>query len=187
MSGPFLWYLNRGTGVVLLVLLSLTTVLGVLATGRRFTPLWPRFVTQGLHRALAGISVALLFVHAATAVIDEYVDIRWWQALSPWGATYKPLWLGLGTLALDLIAVVAVTSVLRNRIPHRAWFVTHLLSYAAWLASVVHGIYIGTDAHRDWMVTVTMACAGLVGAATAYRVMVGVRTWREGRVQEAWS
>src|SRR4051812_21139442 len=57
MTSPLLWYLNRGTGVVLLVLFSATVVLGVLATGRSATPLWPRFVTQGLHRSLAALSV----------------------------------------------------------------------------------------------------------------------------------
>ena len=50
MTGPLLWYANRGTGVVLLVVFSLTVLLGVLATDRAVSPWWPRFVTQGLHR-----------------------------------------------------------------------------------------------------------------------------------------
>ena len=58
MTSPLLWYLNRGTGVVLLVLFTATVVLGVLATGRSTTPLWPRFVTQGLHRSLAALGRA---------------------------------------------------------------------------------------------------------------------------------
>ncbi len=109
-TSPLLWYLNRGTGIVLLLLMTLTTVLGVLATARTFHPSWPRFVTQSLHRALAGTSVLLLVVHAVSAVVDEFVDIRWWQALVPWGATYQPLYLSIGTLALDLVALVVVTS-----------------------------------------------------------------------------
>ena len=146
MTTPILWYLNRGTGVALLVLFTLTVVLGVLSTGRGFTTLWPRFLTQGLHRTLAGLSTGLLLAHALTAVIDEYVDIRWWQAVVPFGATYEPLWLALGTLSLDLTVMVVVTSLLRSRISTRAWFLIHLLSYAAWLAAVVHGLGIGTDA-----------------------------------------
>ena len=44
--------------------------------------------------------------HVVTAVVDTYVDIRWWQAFVPWvGASYMPLWLGLGTVALDVIAM----------------------------------------------------------------------------------
>ena len=63
----------------------------------------PRFVAQSLHRNLA-LSVAVLLVAARDhGGRRQYVDIRWWQALVPVGATYMPLWLGLGTVALDLI------------------------------------------------------------------------------------
>ena len=104
-DGPLLWYLNRGTGVVVLVLLTLTTVLGIASIGGRPARGVPRFVTQALHRNAALLAVVLLAAHVASAVVDTYVDIRWWQAFWPFGATYEPLWLGLGAVALDLMAV----------------------------------------------------------------------------------
>ena len=70
MTSPLLWYLNRGTGVVLLIAFTATVVLGVLATGRSATPLWPRFVTQGLHRSLAALSVFMLVAHVVSAVVE---------------------------------------------------------------------------------------------------------------------
>jgi methionine sulfoxide reductase heme-binding subunit len=178
MTSPLLWYLNRGTGVVLLVVFSLAVVLGVLATGRSVSPLWPRFVTQGLHRTLAALSVLLLVSHAVSAVADEYVDIRWWQAVLPFGATYEPLWLGLGTLALDLTLVVVATSLARGRLPHRAWFLVHLTTYAAWVAGVVHGIGIGTDAGHGWMAATTVGCVLAVVLAVTARVVAVARGGR---------
>jgi sulfoxide reductase heme-binding subunit YedZ len=182
MDGPLLWYVNRGTGLVLLVLLTLTTVMGVLAT-RGDTRRWlPRFVTQSLHRNLSLLSVTLLFVHVVTAVADEYVDIRWWQALVPFGATYKPLWLELGTLALDLVVVVALTSLLRRRLPHRRWRAVHLTAYAAWALSVAHGLGIGTDATARFMVGPTLACVAMVGAAGSVRALWAAdSSWRARR------
>lgn len=171
MTTPLLWYLNRGTGIVLLVVFSLTVVLGVLATGRSVSPLWPRFVTQGLHRTLAALSVLLLLTHAVTAVVDEYVDIRWWQAVVPFRASYEPLWLGLGALALDLTLVIAATSMARGRLPHRVWFAVHLTTYAAWAAGVVHGVGIGTDATHGWMVGITLWCVIAVVVAAGARVV----------------
>ena len=110
----------------------------------------PRFVTQNLHRNLALGSVLLLLAHIVTAVADEFVDIRWWQALVPFGATYAPLWLELGTVAFDLMIVVTVTSLLRHRLGVRSWRAVHLTSWAAYVAAVVHGFGIGTDLrHRD--------------------------------------
>lgn len=144
-DGPLLWYLNRATGVVLLVLLTLSVVLGVLAMGGRPGRAVPRFVSQSLHRNIALIAVVALVAHVVTAVVDSYVDIRWWQALVPVGATYKPLWLELGTFSLDLLAVVVITSLLRNRLGHRSWRAVHVLSWAAWSVAVAHAAGIGTD------------------------------------------
>lgn len=171
MTSPTLWFLNRGSGVVLLVLFTVTVVLGILATGRSTKPLWPRFITQGLHRALAALSMVLLALHAISAVVDEYVDIRWWQALSPMGATYKPLPLGLGTFALDLLVIVTVTSLLRARMPHRPWFLLHLLTYAAWLAAIVHGLLIGTDTKHGWLLWLNVACIAATAIAVIARLL----------------
>ncbi len=175
MSGAATWYLNRGTGVVLLVLLTLVTVLGIAATGRGFSALWPRFATQALHRRLALLATVLLGVHATTAVVDDYVDITWWQALIPVGATYKPLWLGLGTLALDIFAALAITGALRSRMPARAWRGIHLTAYLCWAIAMAHGVGIGTDARASWYLGLTLGCGALVLAATTVRI-VKVRT-----------
>ena len=176
MTAPLLWYLNRGTGIALLVVFSVTVVLGVLATGRSSTPLWPRFVTQGLHRTLAALSVLLLVGHAVTAVVDEYVDIRWWQAFVPFGGTYERWWLGLGALALDVTLLIVATSLARARIPHRVWFAVHLTTYAAWAAGVAHGIGIGTDSQRGWLAAITLGCVVAVAVAALAQVVDVVRS-----------
>lgn len=175
MTSPFLWYLNRGTGVVILLLLTATTVLGVLATGRRFNRVWPRFLTQGLHRTLAGLSVAVLTVHVVSAVADDYVDIRWADAILPFGGSYQPFWLGLGTLSLDLMAVVVMTSLLRSRLPHRLWAGVHLLAYASWAVAVGHGVGIGTDVGAGWMVGTVVCCVVAVTAAGLTRLVLALR------------
>ncbi len=48
----------------------------------------------------------MLVAHVVSAVVDSYVDIRWWQAFVPFGSTYEPLWLALGAISLDLLALV---------------------------------------------------------------------------------
>lgn len=184
-SDPILWYLNRSTGVVLLVALTATTALGVLALGGRAGTGLPRFVTQSVHRNLALLSVTLLAAHVLSAVTDTFVDIRWWQAVVPFGATYQPLWLALGTISLDLMVLVVVTSLLRDRLGHRTWHAVHLLSWACWAASVVHGLGIGTDlglrpadllaADHRWASVPTLACVGVVALAVLVRTWRGVR------------
>jgi len=180
MDGPLLWYLNRATGTVLLVLLTLSVVLGVLAMGGQPGRVVPRFVSQSLHRNVALIAVTALIAHVVTAVVDSYVDIRWWQALIPVGATYKPLWLGLGTLSLDLLVVIVVSSLLRERLGHGFWRAVHLLSWIAWAAAVVHAVGIGTDlaSPSGLAVLPTVACVASVPLALVVR---GLRAVDESR------
>jgi hypothetical protein len=60
LDGPALWFANRGTGFVLLVLLTFSTMLGVLSTARFSPRLWPRMLTQGLHRNVSLLAVTFL-------------------------------------------------------------------------------------------------------------------------------
>ena len=164
-----LWGLNRGTGVVALVLLSVTTVLGVLALGGRPGRRLPRFVTQAVHRNLALLGVVTVVVHVVTAVADEFVDIRWWQAVVPFTGAHERLWLGVGALALDLLLVVTVSSLLRTRLRPRVWRGLHASAYLLWLTSILHGIGMGSDL-RDRLWVVTVGCAATVCTAGAWRL-----------------
>jgi sulfoxide reductase heme-binding subunit YedZ len=170
MTDPMLWFANRGTGFVMLVLLTLATMLGVLSTARMSTPLWPRMLTQGLHRNVSLLAVTFLAAHVVTAVLDSFVDIRWWQAFVPFSGTYKPLWLGFGALALDLLVAVTATSVLRHRMSHRPWRAVHVLAYAAWGLGLIHGLGIGTDSATVWGAALTYGCLAAVFVAVLVRL-----------------
>ncbi|MEP7035360.1 MAG: ferric reductase [Dermatophilaceae bacterium] len=170
MNGPMLWFANRGTGVVLLVLLTLSTMLGVLSGARVTTGIWPRMLSQGLHRNVSLLAVALLAAHVTTAVVDTFVDIRWWHAFVPFAGTYKPVWLGLGALALDLLIAVTLTSILRHRMSHRPWRAVHLLAYVAWGLGLVHGMQMGTDSASAWGAAINISCLAAVGVAVLARI-----------------
>ncbi len=169
-EGPLLWFLTRGTGVALLLVLTASLALGMLTAGRRAGGVVPVFVPQSLHRNLSVLGLGLVVLHIATAVADTFVDIRWWQALSPWGATYEPFWLGLGTLAFDLMVLVAFTSAIRSRVSATGWHRVHLLGYAVWPIAFAHGAGMGTDAPEPWARTVGLGCLSVVLLALAVRV-----------------
>lgn len=172
-EGPLLWYLNRSSGVVALVLLTLATLLGVLALGGRPGSRVPRFVVQSVHRNVALIAVVTVVVHVVTAVVDEFVEIRWWHAVVPFTGGYERIWLGLGATALDLLLVVTVSSLLRHRLRRRTWYSLHQAVYLLWLASVLHGAGMGTDLGNRWW-PVTVGCVGAVAAAVAWRLTLAV-------------
>ena len=175
-EGPLLWYVNRSTGLVLLALLTLTLLLGVLSTRGSAGGRLPRFVVQGLHRNIGLLSMVMLGLHIASAVLDEYVDIRWWQSFAPWHLRYEPLWLALGIVAFDLMLAVVLTSLLRERLPHRLWAGLHLGAYAAWVVSVAHGLGIGTDTGAGWARWFYVGSTVVVLATVALRLAGGGRS-----------
>jgi len=166
----FTWFLNRGTGVILLILMTVSVALGVLSTVRASSVFWPRFVTQRLHRNISLLAVALLIAHAAAAVIDDFVNIRWWDAFVPFVGDYQPLWLGLGTLATDFIIITVLTGLSRTRFGSRTWRTIHLTSYLGWGAGLGHGFGIGTDSRQTWSIAVSVACVGVVAGSVAVRL-----------------
>jgi len=175
MNGPALWFANRGTGFVLLVLLTLATMLGVLSTVRRSPRLWPRMLTQGLHRNVSLLAVTFLALHVTTAVADTFVDISWWNVFVPFSGTYKPVWLGCGALALDLLVAVTATSLLRHRMSHRPWRAVHVLAYGAWGLGLLHGLQMGTDAATAWGAALDYGCIAAVLLAVLVRLGLLVR------------
>ena len=170
-----LWFLNRGTGVVLVAVLTLSVALGVLATAPGGSRRWPRFALQTLHRNISLLACALLLAHAVSPVLDSYVShyaaVTWLDVAVPFVSAYKTLGLGLGTLALDLIAVIVLTSLARQRFSHRTWFRLHLLTYVSWALGVVHGLLVGTDARTSWGLAVTAASIVVVAVAVVVRLL----------------
>lgn len=178
MTSETLWYANRATGAVCLILFTLVVLLGIAVRLRARIPGLPRFGTVSLHRTLSLSATAFLALHITTATVDSYVDITFLDALIPFVSDYQPLWLGLGTVALDLMLAVLITSLLRARIGHRTWRTTHWLAYASWPVALVHGIGIGTDTGTDWMTWLTVACVAAVLTAFGVRVALGARASR---------
>ncbi len=167
-SEPVLWFVARASGLVSLLALTLSVVLGI-AAGARTTAV-PRFVTQGLHRAAAMTGVLLLVVHICSVVMDPFVPLEWTDVVLPFDTDYLTLWTGLGTLAIDVLIVVVVSSLLRHRMGPRTWWLIHLSAYAAYGLSVAHGLGAGTDAGEPLVVAMTVGSVGAVLAALALRL-----------------
>jgi len=169
------WYVIRASGVVALGLLTVTVVLGLLNRSRVTSDRWPRFVIDRLHRNASLLAIAFLCVHIVTAITDTWVSVRLVDVFIPFRGTYRPLWVGLGATAVDLLAAVIVTSLVRVRLGVKTWRGVHWLAYLAWPVAVAHGLGIGTDSGQIWMLGIEVICIGSVLAALAVRLAAPVR------------
>jgi methionine sulfoxide reductase heme-binding subunit len=164
------WYLTRGTGLVALILLTASVVLGIVTTVRWKGERWPRFVVAALHRNISLLVTAFLAVHIATSVMDSFAPIHWIDAIVPGVSVYRPLWLGLGALSADLFIAVAATSLLRRWIGHGVWRAVHWVAYLSWPLAVVHGLGTGTDTRVGVVQILTLLCVLAVLGAIWWRI-----------------
>jgi predicted ferric reductase len=169
-SSTAYWYLTRATGVVSLLLLTLVVALGVADVSRISSPYWPRFLTDGVHRRASMLAVVFLVIHIITSVLDTYAPISLLDAIIPFHSTYRPIWLGLGAAAFDLLLAVLITSLVKARVGVRNWRLIHWLAYACWPLAVVHGLGTGSDVRRSWMLLLDVVCVAVVLGAVWLRV-----------------
>jgi sulfoxide reductase heme-binding subunit YedZ len=173
IGGKAFWFLTRASGLVAIVLLSATIVLGVVASVGWTTTRWPRFLSQDVHRNLSLLCLAFVGVHVVTTVADGYVPIGFLDTVLPFRSPYRPLYLGLGALCLDLLLAVLITSGLRHRIGYGSWRFVHWLAYLCWPIALIHGLGSGTDTPLPLVLAVEAACTVAVLVAFAWRLGTG--------------
>ena len=170
MTDRAVWYLMRASGVTALLLLTGVVVLGVLTSRKTSLPTLPRFATMTLHRSVSLLAVVFLAVHVVTAVLDPYASVRLVDTVLPFLGSWRALWLGLGTLGLDMLVALVVSSLLMKHIKRRAWRAIHWLGYAVWPVAFLHAIETGSDAGTLWLRVLAVAMLAAIAAATAWRL-----------------
>jgi sulfoxide reductase heme-binding subunit YedZ len=175
VSSTTLWYATRASGLMALILLTLTMVLGITTTTRARAKNWPGFAQQEMHRRISIIAVVFLGIHVLTSVLDTYVNISWAAIVVPFTSSYGRFWVGVGAISLDLMLAVFVSSLLRSRMSPAAWRALHWLAYLSWPVAVAHTFGMGTDAREGWVIVLGVACVAAVGAALAWRLRAAAR------------
>lgn len=166
------WYAARAAGVVAYALLTGGVLLGVLLAGKARLARWPAFAVTDVHRFLSLLTGVFVGLHVYALVLDRYAHVSVVTLLVPGATSYRPFWVALGTVALELLAAVGLSNLLRRRLGHSRWRRLHYLTFAVWLAATAHGIGAGTDAGAGWLRMLYVVSVGSVAAAV---------TWRAGR------
>jgi sulfoxide reductase heme-binding subunit YedZ len=164
-----LWYVSRASGLVSLGLLTTSMVLGLLTARRRGVHHVSAPVRAALHRNISLLMVAFISAHVVTAIVETYVDIGWLSLLLPFTSGYEKLWVGLGTLALDLLIAITVTSIWRDRISNQKWKLVHGTSYAMWPIVFFHAVGTSTT-DGTVLLVLSFSCLVAVVAATCWRL-----------------
>lgn len=168
MNGT-VWYFARSAGVVAYLLLSSSVFLGVLLAGKERT-VWPRFAVEEVHRFLGILTGVFIVLHGGSLLLDRVVPIGLGQELVPFTSPYRPLAVGLGVTAMELIAAVGISNRFRRSLPYGFWRKVHYLTLPAWLLASLHGVLAGTDRADPWFAALAAGvfCAVAVAALARF-------------------
>jgi DMSO/TMAO reductase YedYZ heme-binding membrane subunit len=136
------------------------------------TPKWPRLVTNELHGYLSLLALVFIVVHVLAVLVDPFTRFGLAEVLVPFVSHYRPVWMGLGIVALYLLLAVWLSSRLRTRIGYETWRSIHVLAYGVYAAATVHGLGTGSDTRSVWAPVVYASSVVVVGGLAARRLLV---------------
>jgi len=165
-----MWAFGRVSGIVALVLLTLSVLLGILTRSGRPLPGLPRFSISLIHRNVALLASIFLVFHVGSLLLDSYAKLNVVDVVVPFLGSYKPFWQGLGTVALDLLLAIIITSLFRKRLGVRLFKAIHWLTYAMWPIALAHSIGNGTNGTSGWFIGFAVASVAAVLTAVIWRV-----------------
>lgn len=179
-----LWALGRGAGITALAIMTVAVVTGILTRSGRPLGGLPRFGITELHRSTALLGTVLVAVHLIALLADPYAQLRLVDYVVPFLGAYRTFWLGLGTLAVDLLVAVVVTSLLRHRVGLRTFRLVHWAGYGLWPIALAHSLGNGTDSGAPWFLAVAATCTIVVLAALAWRLSSNFVEYDRVRVRD---
>ena len=172
----YLWLLGRVAGLSCFAALSIAVVSGVALRAGTFSGVATNRALNSTHRFVTVLWLPLGAVHVLALLLDQTARLAVWDVFLPFVASYDGrgrLAIGLGTLSLDMVLVVAVTGWLRNRLPNNLWCWLHRLSYLAFALFFFHAVLSGTDFSSPIVSAITWSSAFALAVLSAGRLVWG--------------
>lgn len=153
------WLIIRASGVIAWALLSAVVFWGLFLRtrilGKKTTPV----NLLHLHRWLGTLALVALAVHLGALLIDPVVKFTIPEILVPGLASWQPIPVALGTLALWCMLPVSLIGRIRTKMGKKgnAFFKkSHLIAYFAWPLATAHYVLAGTDAMTQWSIALVI-------------------------------
>ena len=168
------WYATRVTGLLAYLALTGSVVYGLLLSTKILDAIAHRTVSFTLHQDLASIGLGLAGVHAALLTLDRSVPFSPAEILIPFSGPYRPVWVGLGQVALGLSLVIVISFYVRRRIGQKTWRKLHYLSFVAFIGASAHGLMSGSDTQTKWAFWGYLLAVAAVVFLTTYRITMAL-------------
>jgi sulfoxide reductase heme-binding subunit YedZ len=169
-----IWVFARSTGTAALVALVLSVLSGMALRSGALAWLSHNRGVRAVHDLTSLLWLPLAIAHVIALLLDPYAKIGLADLLVPFLVPYGRVAVGLGTISLQLVAIVLLSTWLRAKLTHRGWLAIHRLSYVAFVAAFAHGLLAGTDLAQPMLGALAWLTAAVL-AIVAFRRVTGAR------------
>lgn len=167
---PVAWLVARAAGLVAFGLLTVSTWLGLAMSTRILGPKRQKALL-GWHRTLVWTGLSMVGLHGLALLLDPTIHFGLPAVLVPFAAPWHPASVAAGVVAAWLALMLAVSFRLRKWIGQRGWRRLHYASFAAFVLSLGHALFAGSDLHGLGGPVLAALAAGPVLFLTFLRIL----------------
>jgi hypothetical protein len=174
----FFMYAEYYMGVITLVSLSITIMVGLVSTDRLVLSIRQRVLLQSTHRTTGVLAISALVLHLWTKTVESHIRVI--DIFVPFVTPTNTLWIGLGQISGYILFLVTWSGLIRARFIGRGkpwmWRAIHSISYLMWPIALMHGLGAGRAA-STWVTVSYVICvlAVLIGLAVRLSVSLNRR------------
>ena len=166
----FWWLVSRASGVVALVLITLSVLMGLAMAARVLPPGGLKRTVARLHEHVALTALAAIGLHGLSLLGDKWLRPGLRGITVPFALSYRPVFTGVGVIAGYLAVLVGPSFYFPRLFGVRRWRAVHRVAAVIWLLSAIHTLGAGSDGHQLWLRAIVL----LPVAPLAYLVVLRV-------------
>ncbi len=175
------WHFTRSSGTVAYLLITASTVWGLLLSSKIIKETVPAMLSLAMHNFLSWSAIGITALHMIALLFDSYFTYTAADLLVPFIGPYRPGWVGLGIIGYYLMLFTSISFYFRKQIGQKRWRKLHYLTFGAYLLATIHGIMAGTDSGLSTMKMVYWGSGLLVLFLTNYRILTAKMSTRRAR------
>lgn len=173
-EAPVLWWAARAFGFVAYIALWIAMLSGVLIGAKGVDGVIDRKVLLDMHQEWTLAAVLATAAHVLAVVTNPHAGVGFVGSLVPFASPSMTAAIGLGVIAFWMLALIAVSSWLRTRVPYAAWRAVHALAFGAFILALIHSAASGTDSATRIAQWLYVASGSILAGAVTLRVLFAV-------------
>jgi methionine sulfoxide reductase heme-binding subunit len=174
------WELARASGLAAYAALCIAVLTGLAPRTQALSFLAQNRAIRALHDFTPWIVIPAAVTHVLALLLDATAQVTLLDVFVPFQMSYGQLAIGLGTISVDILIVVLVTTWLRRRMSNSTWQLFHRLSYVGFVTMFFHAILSGTDLTSPVLAVPSWAAALVIAYYALERVAKALPLARSG-------